>query len=686
MNNKNTKYGEWISKITIDDLTSKLITQRNLSQDNGNLFWLENKPEKGNIIGLFVKRRDNKAIEITENIKINDKHINIGNRVNEYGGLAYKVFNNKVLISDKKTGYLILSDLDGNYNLISSIDGCTYSDFDFIDENNVVCIREDHRNKIKYPEQTIVKIHLDNKDHKFNEGIVLRKGDDFYAYPRYNKNTNELAFISWNLPNMPWDSSYLFKGHLENDMLKNIKMIAGNTKESVLQPEWSQDNKLYFISDRNNYWNIFVYDSLGYVKNISNQKGEIGGPLWNLGEKFYSFLGESDSYLVAQYIDKGKKDTIMIEVNTGDTVYFKTYLGLNLECKELPIITDYNSKEKKTTYGILTSSNKTIEELLIIEDLNMGKNHNISRLNGNKFKVSSKDISKAEVIGYKDKKNNKVSYMNFYSPVNQDYYNNNKIIEANDAGSIKKDLPPLIVMLHGGPTAMASTDFSYNIQFWTNRGFAVADLNYRGSTGFGREYRDSLNENWGLSDVNDAINAVKYLVDNNYVDKDKIAIRGSSAGGYSVLNALTKSDIFKAGVSKYGISDLKLLLNDTHKFEAGYLDTLIGNYNTNPEIYEQRSPINNIDNITASLLILQGSDDEVVPPNQANIMVEKLVNKGNKVAHYEFEGEGHGFRKPETIKKSIELELAFYGKVFDFKPYGISENIDYLEKKIENKI
>ncbi|HBL13170.1 MAG TPA: peptidase, partial [Cyanobacteria bacterium UBA11162] len=454
-------------------------------------------------------------------------------------------------------------------------------------------------------------------------------------------------WLSWNHPNMPWDGTQLWVASIqENGLLGEAECIAGGVEESIFQPEWSPDGHLYFISDRSNWWNLYCWRGRGgegergrgFVEPLCEMAAEFGLPQWVFGMSTYGF--ESDHRLICTYTQEGD-----------------WYLAsLDLETKQLQVIeTPYTSISSlqvgngKVVFmgGSATESTAVVEMDLATREIEVLRQ-------SSELKIDAGYLSIPQAIAFPTE-NNLTAYAFFYPPQNQDYI------------APKGEKPPLIVKSHGGPTASASNTFNLKIQYWTSRGFAVVDVNYGGSTGYGREYRQRLKDRWGIVDVDDCANAAKYLAEKGLVDGERLAIAGGSAGGYTTLCALTFRDSFKAGASYYGVSDLEALATDTHKFESRYLDGLIGAYPEQQELYKARSPIHFTDQLSCPVIFFQGLEDKVVPPNQAQMMVDALKAKGLPVAYITYEGEQHGFRRAENIKRTLEAELYFYSRIFGFE-------------------
>ncbi len=421
--------------------------------------------------------------------------------------------------------------------------------------------------------------------------------------------------------------------------LTNIRQIAPERKGALMQPLFSPGGVLYFIADYDNWWNLYRLDANGSIEQVTQLKAEIGGPAWKLGQHAYAF--ENENTLIASFNKEGDAGLLRLDLQTGVIE---------------PLAADFADIRQvvQGADGVYFVGNRPTPERGIYKVSGRGTELVYApEISG----LDPKYISRAINVEFTTKGGDK-AHGYFYPPVNGDYQ------------PLPDTRPPLLMMLHGGPTAKANRAYSSAIQYWTSRGFAVFELNYRGSTGFGRQYRQSLYGNWGKADVEDAVWAAGFLVDQGWVSADKLAIRGGSAGGLSVLSALAFYDKFKAGVSYFGISDIEVLGKETHKFESRYLDQLIGPYPKMKAVYRERSPLYHLQGFNEPLLLLQGLEDKVVPPNQSQHIFKALKDKGVPTAFIGFEGEGHGFRQPHNKILALESELVFYGMVFDFTPAG----------------
>ena len=499
--------------------------------------------------------------------------------------------------------------------------------------NLLFCVREDHTAQ---GEAINTVVSLDLK--QGGAGNVLVSGNDFYSSPRLSRDGGRLAWLTWNHPNMPWDGTELWFGELDEDgSLKNKVPAAGGANESIFQPEWSPDGALYFVSDRSGWWNLYRWQR-NKVEPVCPMEAEFGEPQWVFGGSLYAF--ESAERIICSYSRDGRCYLGRIDIGRRA-----------LEPVEIPYsaISRVQAAEGRVVFIAASPTERTA---IVAWDPDTSGYQVLGR--SGESTVDFGYLAVPRSIEFPTT-GGLTAHGIFYAPTNCDF------------AAPADERPPLLVMSHGGPTSATSTSLRYAIQYWTSRGIAVLDVNYGGSSGYGREYRDRLKGRWGIVDVDDCVNGVRFLVERGEADGSRVAIRGGSAGGYTTLCALTFRDTFKAGASHYGISDLEALARDTHKFESRYLDSLIGPYPARRDLYVERSPIHFTERLACPMIIFQGLEDKVVPPNQAEKMVEAVRSKGLPVAYLTFEGEQHGFRKAENIKRVLEAELYFYAKVFGFE-------------------
>ncbi|MFW6296561.1 MAG: S9 family peptidase, partial [Halothece sp.] len=478
--------------------------------------------------------------------------------------------------------------------------------------------------------------------------IPLVSGCDFYVSPRLSPDGTTLAWVEWNHPNMPWDNTRLCTGTINEDgTISDVQVIAGGEGEAVCHPLWSPDGQLYFVSDRNNWWNLYRLNADGEVEALCEMEAEFGSPHWVFGLSLYDFI--SSEKIVCTYTQNGQWYLATLDLNT------KTLHTLDVG------YTDIGSIHAQGDNIVFLGGSPTTPTSVVQMNLKTGEQEVLKQATN--LDIDTGYLSVPEPIAFPTTEN-KTAYAWFYPPQNKDYT------------APENTLPPLVVKSHGGPTAATSPRFNLKIQYWTSRGFGFVDVNYGGSTGYGREYRQRLYKNWGIVDVDDCVNAAQYLANVGKVDGNRLAITGGSAGGYTTLAALTFRDVFHAGASHYGVSDLEALAQETHKFESRYLDTLVGKYPQEKDVYKARSPIYHAEQLSCPVIFFQGLEDKVVPPNQAEKMVEAIQEKGLPVAYVPFEGEQHGFRRAENIKRALDGEFYFYSQIFGFTP---ADPIDPVE-------
>jgi dipeptidyl aminopeptidase/acylaminoacyl peptidase len=656
-------YGSWQSPISSDLIVACTIGLGAVAIDGLDLYWLEGRPSEGGRNVLVRRTADGKISDVTP------APFNVRSRVHEYGGGAFLVIDGTIYFSNFVDRRIYKQTLNNSPQSLTEESSRRYSDF-YLDgqRNRLICVCEDHNQPEREPENSLVSIDL-------NSGMVrtLVSGSDFYTSPRLSRDGTKLAWISWNHPNMPWDGTQLWVASINADgLLGKAKCIAGSNNESICQPEWSPDGRLYFSSDRTGWWNLYRSDGNGNIEALCPMDAEFGYPQWVFGESVYGFV--SADLIICTYSQNGSWHLASLDIQTKELqsidIPFSSISHLQIRDERVAFIggsptqptavvqLDWNTEE---TYTQLPKS-KTAAHGAQRGAAQNPKSYEIVK-SSSELEIDRGYLSTPEAIAFPTE-NGLTAYAWFYPPTNQDFT------------APEGELPPLLVKSHGGPTAVTEATFNLRIQYWTSRGFAFCDVNYGGSTGYGRAYRQRLNKNWGIVDVDDCVNAAKYLAESGKVDRNRLAISGSSAGGYTTLAALTFRDIFKAGASYYGISDLESLAVDTHKFESRYLDKLIGTYPAEKEIYKARSPINFTQRLNCPVIFFQGLEDKVVPPNQAEKMVEALKAKGLPVAYVTFANEQHGFRRAKNIKRALDAEFYFYSRIFGFVSADRLESIE----------
>jgi len=658
---KDRPFGAWESPITSKSITAGSVGIGQLNVVDNQIFWTEGRPLEGgrSVLCKYAPeaedKNDRNAIEVAP------PNSNIRTLVHEYGGtaLCFGKTSDQVIFSEY-TGQNLCTLVDGKVRSITQGDNrFRYADGVLSDDaNTFYCVREDHEKPApKDVVNEIVSVNTKNGAMK-----ILATGKDFYAAPRLSPDGKKLVYVNWNHPNMPWDATELRVINLEDSDSSETdqhSLIAGADGDtSILQPLWHpQTGDLYYISDQSGFYNIY---RAGTEESVLPMNADYGGsaPGWTLGQQGFSFL--PDGRMAAQYRKDGKSVLIVAVVTSDGPAQEIVEYGME---DGLPMtFGGVIASPSNDLYFIAGSPSTPIS----VFKWNLDKKGPAEVLACTSSLSFSQDvISVPKQVEFPTTLGTAFGY--YYPPKNNAFQ------------CTTEKAPPLLVKAHGGPTACTGTAFNAGIQYWTSRGFAVLDVDYGGSTGYGRDYRRRLRKSWGIVDIDDVCAGAKYLVDQNLADGDRLCIDGGSAGGYTTLGALAFRDVFKAGCSLYGIGDLTALAGDTHKFESRYLDGLVGPYPEDKAIYEERSPINSVETLSCPILILQGAEDKVVPPNQARMMHDALLKKGIPTCLKIYEGEQHGFRMAENIEDSLDSELAFYGRVFGIDiPDAIGIEIDNM--------
>ena len=597
------------------------------------VYWLEARASEGGR-NTLLRATASGSEEITP------APYNLRSRVHEYGGGAYCVTRELLVFSHFASNQLFAKDLtpeaDGAIRPLGNHEKHRYADFVHDKQRaRIIGVREDHTESDIHASNSLCALALDGSGTQ----AILAEGHDFYSSPKISPDGKSLVWLTWDHPHMPWQGTQLWCAEFAEDgSLLPAHCVAGSASESICQPEWSPAGELFFVSDRSGWWNLYRLNADQSVSAIMPMAAEFGAPHWTFGDWMYGFLAENE--IACTYIEHGICKLARL-----------TSSGLDGAWQMQAIPCDYSDvHELAIAPGkiVLLAAAPTIPLQVLEMNVESGTTRvlasSIEELPATRYLSVPRDIC----FPSEDRQ----AYGMFYAPKNEDF--------AAPAGTT----PPLLIFIHGGPTGMASNGLRLAIQFWTSRGFAVLDVNYAGSSGYGRAYRDSLAGQWGVFDVQDCVNGARYLVEQGEVDGERLIIRGGSAGGFTTLCALIFHDVFKVGASLYGVSDLASLDEDSHKFESHYNEYLIGPRAQAQAIYLQRSPIHHINKLKRPMIFLQGLDDKVVPPPQSEKMVAGLRAAGVPVAYIEFEGEGHSFRKAENIQRSWEAELYFYAKVF----------------------
>lgn len=640
-------YGKWKPCITPEKAFSDSVRLTGLRAVGENLYWLEGRPQEGGRIVLVKGDTTGAQADITP------KGFYVRNRVHEYGGAAHTIHGDHVFFVNFKdqriyrqnrisggvpvplTPEKFQGDFKGKYAALdASPDGKT-----------LVCVFEKEHKDPSKTENSIATIDLTQ------DGIVdpflQVSGNDFYSDPKFSPDGKKIAWVTWNHPNMPWDSTELYVGNFDGRRIVpgTEKKVVGGDRISVCQPHFDENGKLYFVMDTSgqpedspsNWWNIYRYDK-GNIEAITAEMAEFGSAQWAFGMSNFTFLPGGN--IAATFFKEGKNYLSIINPETKDFTVLDTpweaFGGLNA---------DKN--------GSLYASVCNPQELLSLVKMDMPSLKPDVVKKSSTISLNPEDISVAEMIKYPTSDGG-FAHAYLYYPKNSKY-------EAP-----KGEKPPLIVRAHGGPTSSTSGSMlSLTMQFWTSQGYAILDVDYRGSDGYGRKYRDALLGKWGVIDAQDIVDGVRYLVKEGIVQEGKVAITGGSAGGYAVQRALTMfPDDFQVGASYFGIGNLETMTKLTHKFESRYLENLIGQpWPEGNAEYKERSPVNHLDKLKSPMILLQGSEDKIVPPEVSREMKQILDAKGLKCEYVEYEGEAHGFRSKENNVDALNKEAAFFRAV-----------------------
>ncbi len=640
-------YGSWSSPITSDLIVSSTIGLSGILLDGTDVYWLEARPQENGRSVIVRRAADGSSGDVTPPVaRAGELTFNVRTRVHEYGGGSYLVSDGVAYFCNDADQRLYRQELGGTPVAITAEParprGLRYAD-GVMDagRSRMIWVREDHTTAAPEAVNTLVEIPLDGS----RPQGVLQAGRDFYAALRLSPDGSRLAWLEWSHPNMPWLGCELWVGECATDgSVGNKRIVAGGDDESIFQPEWSPDGTLYFVSDRaqssleGRWWNLFrvrgdALDNSVRIEPVYPLAAEFGRAQWQFRMSTFAFT--SASRLVCGYVQDG-----VHRMSTLDLA--------SLEAR--PISTEYEdiSFVRSTADRVYFAGGSPTTPTAVVElHLPSGRAKILKLSTTQDVEAYRKYFSVPEPVTF-DTDNGQQAYGLFYPPQNTDF------------AAPVSELPPLLVHCHGGPTAAASPTLSWGTQYWTSRGFAVLDVNYGGSTGYGREYRLRLQGNWGVVDVADCVNGARYLAEIARVDPERWAISGASAGGYTTLAALTFRKEFKTGASYYGISDLEALAKDTHKFESRYLDGLIGPHPQRRDLYVARSPIHSARLLAAPVAFFQGAEDTVVPPQQAEEMVGALRRRRVPFLYLLFDGEQHGFRRSDNIKRALDAELYFY--------------------------
>ena len=645
-------YGSWRSPI---DAASVASAGRRLAAPaiaaDGAVWWAEGRPEEGGRVVLMRRTPGGGPETVTPD------GVNVRTRVHEYGGGSWCLVEPDLVLFVAFDDQRLYRQRLGEEPVAISPEppapgGLRYADMrPAPDGLTVVCVRE--RDAEPEAVNEIVSLPLDGGA----APQVLASGRDFYSFPRISPDGEWLAWTCWDHPNMPWDGTELWVAPLADS--GEERLVAGGAEESVFQPAWGPDGRLHFASDRDGWWNLYrarepgteLSGEEGALVQLTEEEADYAHPQWLFGGATFAFL---ENGAIACVRCKGGEERLFLLEPDG---WEATDLGLPFTSFGYPAI---SARGGKVAFA---AASPDVETEVVVYDTGSGGTE-VVRASGDE-PPDPAYASRPRAVEFPTGEG-EVAYGFYYPPANPGF-------EAPEG-----EAPPLIVESHGGPTSHATPALDAEFLYWTSRGIAVLDVNYRGSSGYGREYRNKLRGTWGVVDTEDCVNGALHLAAEGLADPKRLAIRGGSAGGYATLCALTFHDAFAAGASYFGVADAEALAKDTHKFESRYLDRLIGPYPEQAELYRERSPIHYVERLSSPVILFQGLEDKVVPPNQAETMAAALARNGVPHAYLAFEGEQHGFRKAETNIRCLESELYFYGRIMGFEPAGEPQPVEIV--------
>ena len=636
-------YGSWSSPVTVDQLTSASVGLAEVRVDGPDLYWLESHADQGGRCSVWrAPLAGGAPVEVTP------PTANVRTRVHEYGGGAHGVAGGVLVYSEMTDGRLYRVDGDGPARALTPAGDLRFADVRVHpDRGLVLAVREDHSAPGECV-NTVVAVALEPAadEADLDPGTVLVAGSDFCSTPELAAD-GRLAFVTWDHPAMPWDATTMSVGTLTGDAasgwrLDDVRRVAGGPSVSAVQPRWTPGGTLVFVVDRSGWWNLYAWSGAGDERPLHPAEAEFCEPDWVLGQTPYAVV--DDGALVCALNRSGVLSTALLDTRSGE---LRPLTAEGIEESALAVgdglvaaVLHHPDRPAGLAVAALPAGDGTVgwDERRRSSDL----------------ALPPEAVSRAEAVSWDSPLGPVHGF--YYPPTNPDVV------------APEGTRPPLVTLSHGGPTSFSSPAFSLAYQFWTSRGYAVLDVNYGGSTGYGRAYRERLVGRWGLVDVADCADGARAMGDQGRADRARLVVKGGSAGGYTTLRALTSTDVFAAGISSYGIGSLEALALDTHKFESRYLDGLVGPYPEARDVYVERSPLTHVDSLAAPILLLQGTEDKVVPPAQAEEMADAARRKGLPVALIMFEGEGHGFRRAENIRRSLEAQQYFLGRLFGFTP------------------
>lgn len=646
---KTAPFGSWTSPISAQRLAANSIGLADLRVHDGEIYWRESRPNEGGRQVVMRMGADGKPQQLTP------EGFNVRTRAHEYGGAAFEVLDDGIVFSNFADQRVYLQRGEAAPVAITP-EGYRYADCQrHPTAARLVCVREDHtaatieangeeRNEI---------VALDLPTGKVSgpdAGRVLVSGSDFVAYPRVSPDGKRIAWLWWNHPEMPWDSARVSLAEFTGDLIGPSQQIGGGGDRAAIEPLWDRDGSLLFIDDPGGWWNLQAWQD-GTVRAVAPMQREFGGPLWQHGASSFAALGDG-------------RAVVRTSRHASDALGVLDLRDGTLRNLDLPFVAFGDVRAIDAKRAVAFAYSATDEAALVEIDLASGGHRVLHRPVS--AGLAPEWIARAQAIEYPTQPapdgTARTAHAFFYPPTNPDFR------------GPEGEKPPLIVTVHGGPTSVSKPSLALSRQFWTSRGFAIVDVNYGGSTSFGREYRRRLNGQWGVVDLQDAVAAVDHLVAEGKVDPERIAIRGGSAGGYVVLAALAFTDRFDVGANYFGVADIQGLAATSHKFERKYDVSLVGE--PDEALYRSRSPIFHLDRFTEPLITFQGAEDKIVTPDQSRRIFEALKQRKVPTAYLEFEGEQHGFRRAENIVRAAEAELYFYGRILGFTPAGAPSEVE----------
>jgi dipeptidyl aminopeptidase/acylaminoacyl peptidase len=670
-NRQQLPYGSWPSPVDAEALVSGASVPTDTWAEDGVTWWSQTRPDQGGRIQVVRRDTDGGLHDALPD------GWNVRTRVHEYGGGAWWVDGGTVFATSWTDQRLYRAD-PGHPPVALTAEppvphGFRYADGRITpDGSTLVCVREDHTpadgddERMSGVRNEIIALAARPAEAGPAEPVVLVTGHDFVAAPRISPDGRRLAWLTWEHPDMPWDATRLWVADLIADgvssRLDQVRQVAGAgpAEESLVQPTWSPTGELYVVSDRSNWWNVYRVDGLDSADGrpptllaVHPIDAEVGRPAWQFGQSQYVVGSGGTAWLT--YSAAGGAHLVQVDRDgtaQDDTLPYSRLAALRLDGNRLVALATSPDAEPAVISlpvgaGPAAASDTVAPAVAVLR---------APRDLASAFGLGSESISRPRRVSFSS--NGRTAHAWLYLPANA------------EAEAQPQERPPLLVAVHGGPTGAADPSFRLDLQFWTTRGFAVADVDYGGSTGYGRTYRRLLDAAWGIADVEDVCAAARWLAEQDLVDGRRMVVRGGSAGGYTTLLALAVTDVFAAGASHFGVADLGALARDTHKFESHYLDRLIGPWPEAEAVYTERSPLRHVHEFDRPLIVLQGDEDTVVPPAQAELIVSALRTRQVPHAYLLFAGEQHGFRTAENIVAAAQAELSFYGQVFGFTPAG----------------